>query len=111
MNLESKFFFQDTDLKHKSCLVMKFLAEKNLQLIDHPPQSPDLNPIEDLWELVNSNLEKTSFRNRNELKNAIFKAWNSISAEEAKKYEFSMPNTIKAVKIAKGGPQDTELPF
>lgn len=28
---------------------MKYLRKKNWKLINHPPYSPDLNPIEKVW--------------------------------------------------------------
>ena len=41
-------FQQDNDPKHKSKLVQEFKKMRKVKLLDHPAQSPDLNPIENL---------------------------------------------------------------
>ena len=39
-------FQQDNDPKHTSKLAKNFLADESYTLLEWPPQSPDLNPIE-----------------------------------------------------------------
>ena len=42
-------FYQDNDPKHKEYNVRNWLLYNCGKVIDTPPQSPDLNPIENLW--------------------------------------------------------------
>ena len=55
---EDAIFQQDNDPKHTSEKAIKWMEDHNISLLDWPPQSPDLNPIEHLWQHVKSELTK-----------------------------------------------------
>ena len=49
----------DGALCHRSKMVKKFLEQKRIQMLEWPENNPDLNPIENLWNLMkNIVLEK-----------------------------------------------------
>jgi len=56
----------------------KFLDETFPEVIDWPANSPDLNPIENLWSIVKHNVEKRMPENISELKQYLVEEWEKI---------------------------------
>ncbi len=61
-------FQQDNDPKHTSRLAKTFLQDNMPEVIDWPSNSPDLNPIENLWSIVKRNVEKKMPKNTDDLR-------------------------------------------
>jgi hypothetical protein len=75
--------------------------------MEWPANSPDLNPIENLWSSCKRKLnEKESPSSMKELWRRFEDVWSNISHEECKVLVESMPARMKAVINAKGGPID-----
>ena len=53
-------FMQDNALCHKAKTVLSVLEEKRIPVMKWPPQSPDMNPIENVWKIIG---EKAQIRN------------------------------------------------
>ena len=60
-------FKQDNDPKHTSRVTKAFIAEASINLLPWPSQSPDLNPIENLWSILDVKLKGRRCNNKTEL--------------------------------------------
>ena len=57
--LNNDFFFQQDNApchKAQSVIVMKYLDDEGIKVIEHPPQSPDLNHIENIWRICEAKI-------------------------------------------------------
>ena len=97
-------FQHDNDSKHTSKVVQNWLGEQEFDVLDWPPQSPDLNPIEHLWAWMKIRLNRydTPPTGMLDLWDRVQNIWNSFGAEECERLVASMPNRIQAVIDAKG---------
>jgi hypothetical protein len=101
-----KFYLQDDGAPcHRSKIVKDFIRQQGWQTLDWPPQSPDLNPIENLWGLLKKKVWCRNFNTTVELKARIISVWNhSLDKELLEKLAFSMTDRLLAVIKARGGP-------
>ena len=67
-----------------------------------PPQSPDLNPIELLWDELDRKIRTVCPRSKSHLWNIIGQEWNNIQKETIRKLIERMPRILKAVIKSKG---------
>ena len=98
-------FQHDNDPKHTSRRAQKWLEEHHITTLKWPAQSPDLNPIEHLWDYL-----KRKLAEYNEPPQGMIELWERVEAEWEKipqdictKLIDTMPKRIKAVIKAKGG--------
>jgi transposase len=69
---------QDNDPKHTSRLAKAFLQNNVPEVMDWPSNSPDLNPIENLWAIVKGNVERRMPKNLTELERFMAEEWEAI---------------------------------
>lgn len=95
-------FYQDNDPKHTSEVCKLWLIHHCPKLLKPPPQSPDLNVIEHLWDELARKVYKATYNNINQLKTALQTEWNKISPEVCRNLVNSMPKRLQKVLESKG---------
>lgn len=98
--------FQDDNAPcHRSRLVKDWMADHQVNNLPWPAQSPDLNPIENLWNLVGREVARDKPKTKRELIEKLIHAWyHVIKPETVAELVKSMPRRCQAVIKSKGWP-------
>lgn len=105
LRMGRRFIFQqDNDPKHTAKSVKEWFKQRGVNVLDWPAQSPDMNPIEHLWNHLENRLAARPQRPKNarELEAALREEWGKIDSTYTKKLVDSMPRRIQALISAKG---------
>jgi transposase len=104
MNPSHIIFQHDNDPKHTSKLAKSTLEELDIEVMTWPAQSPDMNPIEHMWNHIERKLRKLNkhYQNKDDL-------WSDLDNILSKKYTSycqklikTMPQRVIDLKKAKG---------
>jgi transposase len=98
---------QDNDPKHTSILCRNYLESKEangtLKVLVWPSQSPDLNPIELLWEEMDRRIKKKRPTSLAGLEEIAREVWSELTPEVLNKLIERLPRLCQAVIQAEGG--------
>lgn len=84
---DSHRFMQDNDPKHTSRTALNFFQTHAINWWKTPPESPDMNPIENLWHELKENIRREVKPTRqSELIVGIKRFWNTVDVNKCKKY-------------------------
>lgn len=96
-------FQQDSAPCHVASVVKNWMKNERIQLLDWPGNSPDLNPIENLWQIMKRKVRIHAPKSMLDLQYWIKWVWvNEVTPTVCQKLANSMPTRIQNVIRCKG---------
>ena len=101
---EDVVFMQDGATPHTSRCTLSFLQSHRVNLLQNwPPNSPDLNVVENCWTYILDGLLGQSFSTPEDLWSGVLNAWKAVPREKVVNLYNSMVRRLTAVIVSKGG--------
>lgn len=96
---------QDNARPHVANVVREYMDITGIRTMDWPARSPDLNPIEHIWDELGRSVRNgpNPPETLDELRNGLVQAWNDMDQNVVKNLIISMPARMQAVIGARGG--------
>jgi len=96
---DSFILMQDNARPHVSLSTQTYMENHNINLLPWAANSPDCNPIENLWGILVRRVFEgnVSFNSIAALKRKILKTWDEITVEEVQRLVKSFPKRLAAV--------------
>ncbi|KAI3368394.1 hypothetical protein L3Q82_008100 [Scortum barcoo] len=88
---------QDNARPHVAGVCQQFLQDEGIDAMDWPARSPDLNPIEHIWDIMSRSIHQRHVAPQTvqELADALVQVWEEIPQETIRHLIRSMPRHIK----------------
>lgn len=99
-------FMQDHATAHDAKSTQAWIRENVPSFFDSeswPAKSPDLNPIENLWAILEEKCNREAIATKSGFKSQLAKTWNQLEQSTITHLIDSMPERRKALRKAKGG--------
>lgn len=95
----------DNARTHTAAIVVDYLRAVEINTMGWPAHSPDLNPIEHVWDNLGRRLKKRNPAPAclDDLKNALQEEWDGIPQDYIDNLIRGMPRRLEAVRRARGG--------
>ena len=99
------FIFQsDNDPKHRSGICEDYVRRTGWEVLQWPSQSPDLNPIENLWAILDLRLRDRKPQSEEQLFLELKKGWEALPSDLLTRLVDSLPRRLQEVIDNKGYP-------
>ena len=88
---------------HRASLVKAFKASVGIRSIPWPSRSPDLNPIEHVWDMLGRRVRRTQPKSLSDLATRLKAAWQELPLDQVTNLVDSMSRRVRAVIEVHGG--------
>jgi DDE superfamily endonuclease len=97
-------FQQDNAPIHMAKITKEWFKTKKIKTLTWPANSPNLNPIENIWKLLKDQIQRREdfSKNINELKTVLKEEWENFDNSVLERVVASIPKRINAVLEANG---------
>jgi hypothetical protein len=105
-NKDNYIFQEDNAPIHTARITKQWIENSRVPKLQWPPQSPDLNPIENSWEELDRKVRKHKPlpKSRDDLWQILQEEWSKLDQDIYNKLVDSMPDRVSKVIISKGNP-------
>ena len=94
----------DNARPHVARICRQFINRNNVNVQPWPVMSPDMNPIEHIWDyFVGKVRARGNVHNLRDLENALIQEWNNIPNVVIRRYVRSMRGRLAACINSRGG--------
>ena len=98
-------YIQNNAPPHAARDMAVFLDQQDVDVMDWPARSPDMNPIDHVWDQMSVWIRDKDDPSSTiaELNNAVRQAWAAVRAVTARTLVESIPRRVRALLAARGG--------
>ena len=98
-------FMDDNAMPHRARIVQHFLQQEAVQTIPWPAMSPDMNPMEHVWDFIGRKINQRNpkCQNIDELRTTILQEWQQFPQERIRRLVRSMTRRVTELLDKCGG--------
>jgi transposase len=97
--LNTRPVFMDDNTRPHRALVADYLRDESITTLPWPARSPDLNPIENIWDIIGRRVRERTppVQTLNELEQTLHQEWQRLTQVQIRRLVGSMRRRLAAV--------------